>query len=210
LTRARTLVSRRWFSGDSSNRSGHGLSHVDPSGALPRMVDVGNKAVTRRSASAQAIVLLPTPTEHVFDSSRGDFVAPKGPVFVTAVIAATSAVKMTSTLLPFCHPLPLSGVSVHLERVERAHPLGRYAIAIRVDAHCEARTGVEMEALTGASVAALTVYDMLKALSHDIQITDVKLVRKTGGKSDYNAPAGQQQQATPNNANEGAPHATAS
>lgn len=109
---------------------------------------------------------------------------------MTAIIAGTMAVKHTSNLIPFCHPLPLDNCKIRIDLVSpHPHPLGSSAILIECEASCTAKTGVEMEALTGASVAALTCYDMLKALSHDIVISDTKLIKKTGGKSDYNQPA---------------------
>lgn len=112
-----------------------------------------------------------------------------GPVLVTAIIAGTSAVKATSTLIPFCHPLPVEKCKFLLERVAHPHALGSWAIRVRCSVACTARTGVEMEALTGASVAALTVYDMLKAVSHDLVIDRTRLLAKSGGKADYAAPA---------------------
>ena len=104
---------------------------------------------------------------------------------MTAIIAGTSAVKATSTLIPFCHPLPVDSCKFLVDVVVRPHALGDRALQIRCTVACTARTGVEMEALTGASVAALTVYDMLKALSHRIVIAETKLVTKSGGKSDF-------------------------
>jgi cyclic pyranopterin phosphate synthase len=104
---------------------------------------------------------------------------------VTAIIAGTSAVKLTSHLIPFCHPLPLDNCRIVIDFVSHPHPLGESALKIECTVSCTAKTGVEMEALTGASVAALTCYDMLKAISHDLVITETKLVKKTGGKSDY-------------------------
>lgn len=108
-----------------------------------------------------------------------------GPVFVTAIIAGTCAVKQTSNLIPFCHPLPLDNCRIRIDVIDRPHPHGRHALSIECTTICTAKTGVEMEALTGAAIAALTCYDMLKAISHDIVITDTKLITKTGGKSDY-------------------------
>jgi molybdenum cofactor biosynthesis protein MoaC len=107
-----------------------------------------------------------------------------GPVLTTAIIAGTSAVKATSTLIPFCHPLPVERVKFNLERVASPHSRGSWAVRIRCEVACTARTGVEMEALTGASVAALTIYDMLKAVSHEMVISNTRLISKRGGKSD--------------------------
>jgi len=166
------------------------------------MVDVGHKSVTRRVAVAQTLVLLPDVLDSIFAHADAASAAPasspaprewhsaKGPVVSTAVVAGTCAVKATSSLIPFCHPLPLERIhiSVGLERLSPRHSTGSLALRVRCEVACTARTGVEMEALTGASVAALTVYDMLKALSHDIVLADTRLVSKTGGKSDFAAP----------------------
>ena len=154
------------------------LSHIDDRNQ-PTMVDVSDKRVTSRTAHARALVRLP---EAVRAAIRdGDISTAKGPVFQTAIIAGTMAAKKAHDLIPFCHPIGLDGCTIRIELTEAGDA--------QID--CEARvahkTGVEMEALTGASVAALTVYDMCKALSHGIVIDDVHLVSKTGGKSDYRA-----------------------
>ncbi|MEO1574084.1 MAG: cyclic pyranopterin monophosphate synthase MoaC [Pseudomonadota bacterium] len=156
------------------------LTHVDASGT-PRMVDVGDKTVTRRVARAQARVVLPLNVRDVFRD--GDVVTKKGPVVHTAIIAGTQAVKKTAELIPFCHPLPI-------ERCRFDTTLTDDALVIECEVAVSAKTGVEMEALTGVNVAALTVYDMLKALSHDITITDVALLHKRGGKSDVDREPG--------------------
>ena len=152
------------------------LSHVD-TGGKPRMVDVGAKDVSARSARARAAVVLPAPVAERF--ADGDLMTKKGPVVQTAIIAGTMAAKRTAELIPFCHPLAISACdfTTHLG------PGGR--LVIECEVRVRDRTGVEMEALTGVSVAALTVYDMLKALSHDLRLTDIELVAKSGGKSDY-------------------------
>jgi len=146
------------------------------------MVDVGAKAVTHRIAAAQARVRLPAVVARALRSSGHR--TRKGPVFDTAILAGVMAAKRTAELIPFCHPIGLEGckVAIDLER-------GRGGVAFAV-IHCSVevhhRTGVEMEALTGAAVAALTIYDMCKALSHDIRIEQVRLLSKTGGRSaDY-------------------------
>lgn len=144
------------------------------------MVDVGDKAVTQRSAHARAVVRLPEAVCAVIEG--GDLATPKGPVFHTAIIAGTQAAKRTHELIPFCHPLGLEGCRIEIE-------LDDDCAVIDCRVRVTHKTGVEMEALTGASVAALTIYDMCKALSHDIEIENVRLVSKTGGKSDYPAPA---------------------
>jgi cyclic pyranopterin phosphate synthase len=154
------------------------LSHVDSDGR-PTMVDVSGKQVTRRSATACSTVVLPP---EVADSLRASgFTTAKGPVFQTAIIAGTMAAKRTHDLIPFCHPLGLEKCSLEVDCDEA----GQVQIRCTVSVH--GRTGVEMEALTGASVAALTVYDMCKALSHHIVISDTRLLEKTGGKSDFGA-----------------------
>ena len=155
------------------------LSHVDEKG-LPTMVDVGDKAVTRRSATARALVDFPPAVmEKLLAASMGtELVGPKGPVFATAVVAGTQAAKRTWDLIPMCHPLPIDGIFITCERS------GLYQVEVRCTVKTTHKTGVEMEALTGASVAALTIYDMTKALSHAIVIRNVELVAKTGGKSD--------------------------
>jgi cyclic pyranopterin phosphate synthase len=156
------------------------LSHVDAANR-PAMVDVTAKAVTLRTASARARVQLPPEVRaRIVD---GDIATAKGPVFQTAIIAGTMGAKRTHDLIPFCHPLGLSGCRIDIA-VDAAGD-----VVIECHVRVEHRTGVEMEALTGATVAALTVYDMCKALSHDIVIADVRLLAKTGGKSDYAAPA---------------------
>jgi cyclic pyranopterin phosphate synthase len=155
-----------------------GLTHID-AGGQPTMVDIGHKAVTSRTAVAVSRVRLPGHVAATLESQG--FSTRKGPVFQTAIIAGTMAAKRTHELIPFCHPLPLDACSIgiHME------PDGE--VVIRASVACVHRTGVEMEALTAASVAALTVYDMCKALSHDIVIAETRLVEKTGGKSDYRA-----------------------
>jgi cyclic pyranopterin phosphate synthase len=151
------------------------LSHVDKAGQ-PRMVDVGNKKPTQRTAAAEARVWLGK--EIVAVLKRQDMASAKGPVFQTAVLAGIQGAKKTSDLIPLCHPLGLDDCSVDI-RLE-----GEYAV-VESSARLMAKTGVEMEALTAATVAALTVYDMCKALSHDIRIESIRLMRKTGGKKDF-------------------------
>ena len=151
------------------------LSHVDEKNR-PTMVDVGDKAVTAREAHARTIVVLP---KEVLAALDGDEIqSRKGPVFATAIIAGVMAAKKTHELIPFCHPLGLDNCDVAITMD------GDRAV---IDCRCKVthKTGVEMEALTGASVAALTVYDMCKALSHDIVISETRLMMKTGGKQDF-------------------------
>ena len=140
------------------------------------MVDVGDKGVTQREAHAQARVRLP---EEVLALVSGDDIATKkGPVFATAIVAGVMAAKKTHDLIPFCHPLGLENCKMAIEVQDDE---------VVIDCRCKVhhKTGVEMEALTGASVAALTVYDMLKAVSHDIVIAETRLMAKTGGKKDF-------------------------
>jgi cyclic pyranopterin phosphate synthase len=143
------------------------------------MVDVGAKAVTEREAEAEAIVLLPANVALAL--RRAGHRTAKGPIFDTAIVAGVQAVKNTSSLIPFCHPLPITHAQIVIE------PLGATRLRIRCRVAASHRTGVEMEALTGASIAALTVYDMCKALSHGIRITQLRLLSKRGGKRDFGA-----------------------
>jgi cyclic pyranopterin phosphate synthase len=151
------------------------LTHLDAA-HRPTMVDVGDKAVTRREATAEALVTLPANVARELAATGHR--TKKGPVFDTAIIAGTLAVKRTHELIPFCHPLPLDGVKIAVEP-------RRGGLRITCTVSVEHRTGVEMEALTGASVAALTIYDMCKALSHDIVIGPVRLMAKSGGKRNF-------------------------
>ena len=151
------------------------LTHVDAQNR-PAMVDVGDKAVSRREASAESRVLLPP--EVRAEIVGGELTSKKGPVFATAVIAGVMAAKRTHELIPFCHPLGLDKCDIDI-RVD-----GDEAV-IRCTCRVDHKTGVEMEALTGASVAALTLYDMVKALSHDVVIRETRLLAKTGGKRDF-------------------------
>lgn len=139
------------------------------------MVDVGDKAVTKRTATAQTRVRFPAEVAEALRTQQ--FSTSKGPVFQTAIIAGTMAAKRTHELIPFCHPLGIEKCKLNIEMD------GDDAV-VRCTVSVHHKTGVEMEALTGASVAALTIYDMCKALSHDIVIAETRLVEKRGGKSD--------------------------
>lgn len=142
------------------------------------MVNVGEKPITLRQAHAVAVVSLPPELAALLKD--GEITTKKGPVFHAAVLAGVMGVKRTSDLIPLCHPLPLDDCQIEI------HPNPSHrevTIHCRVQTH--ARTGVEMEALTGATVAALTLYDMGKAVSHGIVIREVRLLEKTGGKADY-------------------------
>jgi cyclic pyranopterin phosphate synthase len=151
------------------------LTHVDKANR-PTMVDVGDKAVTTRTASARARVVFPV--DAVVQSGEA-LRTKKGPVFDTAIIAGVMAAKRTHDLIPFCHPLPLEDCKIE---IKWGAP---HEVVIECSVRATHKTGVEMEALTGASVAALTIYDMCKALTHGIEIRDVALLSKTGGKRDY-------------------------
>lgn len=142
------------------------------------MVNVGEKPVTRRTAHAIAIVALP-PALHAL-LKDGEIATKKGPLFQTAVLAGVMGAKKTSELIPLCHPLPLEDCQIE---VTPNPATAEVTVHCRVQTH--AKTGVEMEALTGATVAALTLYDMAKAVSHGITIREIRLLEKTGGKSDY-------------------------
>lgn len=151
------------------------FSHVDQSGN-PSMVDVSSKETTLRVARAQAVV---APGKEIIDQIvNNELITRKGPVFQTAIIAGVMGAKQTSALIPFCHPIGLENcrVTIHVEKDK---------IIINGEAIVNAKTGVEMEALTAVTVAALTVYDMCKALSHDIRIEHIQLMEKTGGKSNF-------------------------
>ena len=150
-----------------------GLTHIGADGR-PRMVDVGAKPATRREAVAEVRVRFPA---DVAATLRAEGLrSAKGPVIDTAIIAGTMAVKRTHELIPFCHPLPIERCRIEIEFARTDELVIRCSVALT---H---KTGVEMEALTGASVAALTVYDMCKALSHEIVIDGLHLVEKSGGK----------------------------
>ncbi len=147
------------------------LSHFDEAGKI-RMVDVSDKATTARRAVASGRVLLNSETLQTLKARQ----TPKGDPLEIARIAGIMAAKKTSELIPLCHQLNLSKVNVTAEITD-------YGVALTAEAVTTAQTGVEMEALTAISVAALTIYDMLKAVQKDIQITDIRLDSKTGGKS---------------------------
>ncbi len=151
------------------------FSHLDARGN-PAMVDVSEKVLTRRVARARSVVTLPA--EVMAQLQNGDMHTKKGPVFQTAILAGTMGAKRTADLIPLCHPLGLDSCTFTVETVENE-------VIIECTCALTARTGVEMEALTGASVAALTVYDMCKALSPDIVIRETRLLEKTGGKRDF-------------------------
>ncbi|HHP7240462.1 MAG TPA: cyclic pyranopterin monophosphate synthase MoaC [Cyclobacteriaceae bacterium] len=152
------------------------FSHLSKTGD-PAMVDVSIKNISKRTAIAQAIVML---DEAIINRLENDEIhTKKGPVFQTAIIAGIMAAKKTSELIPLCHPLGLDKCDIVININNQG------AVVIECTAKVTARTGVEMEALTGANIAALTIYDMCKGFSHNIIIKEIKLLEKTGGKSDY-------------------------
>ena len=151
------------------------FSHINADGD-PTMVDVSAKKITQRMAKAKAVVSLAPEIIALLDGD--ELHTKKGPVFQTAILAGIMAVKKTSELIPLCHPLPMEKCSVDIQLNEQQE------VEITCTAKVTSKTGVEMEALTGASVAALTIYDMCKGISHNMVIREVKLLEKTGGKSD--------------------------
>jgi cyclic pyranopterin phosphate synthase len=152
------------------------LTHVDAANR-PTMVDVGDKAVTKRTAVARALVAFPAD----LGVPQGETLrTKKGPVFDTAIIAGVMAAKRTHELIPFCHPIALEDCQIKI-----AWGAAPNEVVIECSVRATHKTGVEMEALTGATAAALTVYDMCKALTHGIEIREIALLAKTGGKRDF-------------------------
>jgi len=155
------------------------LTHIDKDGH-PAMVDVSGKAVTARAATAECRVRFPAAV--AAQLRRSGLKSAKGGIVETAIVAGTMAVKRTHELIPFCHPLPIDGCRIAIDW----H--GERELRIECTVKTTHRTGVEMEALTGATVAALTVYDMCKALTHAIVLGPAKLLGKRGGKRDFGEP----------------------
>ncbi len=153
----------------------HKFTHINKEGN-PKMVDVSGKKTTQRTAVAKARMFLGEEVLTYF--KNGEFITKKGPVFQTAIIAGIQAVKKTSEIIPMCHPLLIRGVDIDIQIIDEAY------IEIFCTVKIEGKTGVEMEALTGASAACLTIYDMCKSISHQMVIQELKLIEKTGGKSD--------------------------
>jgi cyclic pyranopterin phosphate synthase len=152
------------------------FTHLDKKGKAS-MVDVSEKKITHRVAIAQSIVILPDEVlENLIDE---DIQTKKGSVFQTAIIAGIMAAKKTGELIPLCHPLGLDNCKIDIDINEQKE------LVILCSASVTAKTGIEMEALMGATIAALTVYDMCKGLSHNIVIKEIKLLEKTGGKNDF-------------------------
>jgi cyclic pyranopterin phosphate synthase len=150
------------------------FNHIDENN-LPTMVDVSEKKATQRTAIAVSHIHLPSIIADKIDD-KGELTLKKGPVFQTAIIAGTMATKNTATLIPFCHPLLIESAKIKINSINKN------TIEITCTVKISGKTGVEMEALTGATVAALTIYDMCKALSHEIKIIDTQLLEKSGGK----------------------------
>ena len=144
----------------------------------PKMVNVSDKKITKRTAIAKATMFLGA--EIVSHFKNDDLITKKGPVFQTAIIAGIQAVKKTSDIIPMCHPLLINGVDIDINIVDNEN------LEVLCKVTIEGKTGVEMEALTGASATCLTIYDMCKAISQKMVIKEVKLLEKTGGKSDIN------------------------
>ena len=141
------------------------------------MVNVGDKKVSKRRAIARAELFLGSAIISHFEND--EILTKKGPVFQTAIIAGIQAVKKTGELIPMCHPLQINGVDIDINVIDKEH------VEIFCKVEIDGKTGVEMEALTGATVAGLTIYDMCKAISQQMVIKEVKLIEKTDGKSDY-------------------------
>lgn len=152
------------------------FSHLDKEGKAI-MVDIGEKKPTRRSATARSVVVFPSDVINAFKD--GDIKTKKGSVVSAAILAGIMASKKTSDLIPLCHTLALEDCQININFNTENE------LIIECTASTTAKTGVEMEALVGATIAALTVYDMCKALSHDIVIKETKLIRKSGGKKDF-------------------------
>ena len=142
----------------------------------PKMVNVSDKKITKRTAIAKATMFLGS--EIISHFNKEELITKKGPVFQTAIIAGIQAVKKTSDIIPMCHPLLINGVDIDINITDAEN------IEVFCEVTIEGKTGVEMEALTGASATCLTVYDMCKAISQKMVIKEVKLIEKTGGKSD--------------------------
>ena len=151
------------------------FSHINEQNQ-PKMVNVSDKKITKRTAIAKATMFLGS--EIVSRFTNDELITKKGPVFQTAIIAGIQAVKKTSDIIPMCHPLLINGVDIDINIVDDEH------LEVFCKVTIEGKTGVEMEALTGASATCLTIYDMCKAISQKMVIKEVKLVEKTGGKSD--------------------------
>jgi len=152
------------------------FTHLDESD-MPSMVNVGEKKITTRKARARSVVVLTNEISDLLDNQ--EIQTKKGPVFQTAIIAGIMAAKKTSELIPLCHPIGLDDCKIEIDINDDKE------VVIDCTTQVSGKTGVEMEALTGATVAALTIYDMCKAFSHNIIIKETCLMEKTGGKKDF-------------------------
>ena len=152
------------------------FSHINDENQ-PKMVNLSDKKITKRTATAKAIIFLGE--EIISKFSNNELTTKKGPVFQTAIIAGIQAVKKTADLIPMCHPLLINGVDIQINITDNQHAQVLCKVTI------EGKTGVEMEALTGATTSCLTIYDMCKAIHQNITIKEVKLIEKTGGKADF-------------------------
>jgi cyclic pyranopterin phosphate synthase len=151
------------------------FSHINEKN-LPKMVDVSEKPSTKRTAVAKATMFLGK--EVISHFTNNELVTKKGPVFQTAIIAGIQGVKKTSELIPMCHPLLINGIDIDIKIIDSTHVVVFCKVTI------EGKTGVEMEALTGATISCLTIYDMCKSISQKMVIKEVTLMEKTGGKSE--------------------------
>jgi cyclic pyranopterin phosphate synthase len=151
------------------------FSHLNKKGN-PKMVNVSDKKITKRTAIAKASMFLGATIISHFKNE--ELITKKGPVFQTAIIAGIQGVKKTSELIPMCHPLLINGVDIDIQIVDSEN------IEVLCEVTIEGKTGVEMEALTGVNIACLTIYDMCKSIHQNMVIKEIKLVEKTGGKSD--------------------------
>jgi len=151
------------------------FTHINKKGN-PKMVNVSDKKISKRTAIAKATMFLGT--EVVSHFTNDELITKKGPVFQTAIIAGIQGVKKTSELIPMCHPLLINGVDIDIEILDLEN------IEVFCEVTITGKTGVEMEALTGVNIACLTIYDMCKSISQKMVIKEVKLLEKTGGKSD--------------------------
>lgn len=151
------------------------FTHINKKGS-PKMVNVSDKKITKRTAIAKATMFLGN--EIIAKFENDDLKTKKGPVFQTAIIAGIQAVKKTSELIPMCHPLLINGVDIDINILDKEN------IEVLCKVTIQGKTGVEMEALTGVNIACLTIYDMCKSISQKMVIKEVKLLEKTGGKSD--------------------------
>lgn len=152
------------------------LTHLNEK-SQPKIVDISEKSISKRIATAQSTIFLPD--EVINELEKIDFQTKKGPVYQTAILAGIMAAKRTSELIPLCHPLFIENCNVSIEMNANKELIIQCTVSV------SAKTGVEMEALTGATIGALTIYDMCKALSHEIVIRETKLLKKSGGKSDF-------------------------